>query len=141
MGLVSKNTSKGLLYFLSFIYFAASITIIVFGIISFSGFTQSYELKDFKQDVKIADNPLAKMCTLIGGLAGLIMAILLFLSAKWRTGIFACPFGLLGLIGGAILITAFTFAVKTKDPTFYKDAVCNTKFAGLGFKTGTEVSK
>ena len=48
MGLVSKNTSKGLLYFLSFIYFAAAITIIVFGIISFSGFTQTYELKDFK---------------------------------------------------------------------------------------------
>lgn len=81
------------------------------------------------------------MCTLAGGLAGLIMAIFLFLSAKWRTGIFACPFGLLGLIGGGVLITAFAFAVKTKDPTFYKDSVCNTKFAGLNFKTGTEVSK
>ena len=141
MGLVSKNTSKGLLYFLSFIYFAAAITIIVFGIISFSGFTQTYELKDFKQDVKIGDNPIAKACTLLGGLAALVMAIFLFLSAKWRTGIFACPFGLLGLLGGSILITGFAFAVKTKDPTFYKDAVCNTKMAGLNFKTGTEVSK
>ena len=48
MGLVSKNTSKGLLFFLAFIYFVASMTILVYGVISFSGFTQTYELKDFK---------------------------------------------------------------------------------------------
>ena len=48
MGLVSKNTSKGLLMFLAFLYFVAACTILFFGVISFSGFTQTYEMKDFK---------------------------------------------------------------------------------------------
>lgn len=28
-----------------------------------------------------------------------------------------------------------------KDPEFYKDAVCNSKMAGLGWKTGADVAK
>ena len=91
--------------------------------------------------MKIGDNPIAKVCTLLGGLCGFIMAVLLFLTAKRRTGTFACCFGLLGLLGGAILITGFVFAIQTKDPSTYKDAVCNTKMPGLNFKTGAEVSK
>ena len=141
MGLVSKNTSKGLLYFLFLMYFCVSITILVFGLISFSGFVQTYELKDFKQDIKIGDNPIAKSCTLLGGFAGFIMAILLFLSARWRTGIFALPFGLIGFFGGVCLLVGFGFAISSKDPTFYKDSVCNTKMAGLNWKTGSEVSR
>lgn len=66
---------------------------------------------------------------------------MLFLSAKWRTGIFACPFGLLGLLGGIVLLVGFGFAISTKDPTFYKDAVCNTKIAGLQGKTGSEIAR
>jgi len=65
------------------------------------------------------------------------MAILLFLSAKWRTGVFACPFGLMGLMAGGILIAGFVFAIEAKDPSFYKEKVCNTKMAGLNFKTGS----
>lgn len=141
MGLVSKNTSKGLLYFLFFIYFCVSITILVFGVISFSGFTQTYEVKDYKQDIKIGDNPIAKACTLLGGLAGFVMAIMLFLSAKWRTGVFACPFGLLGLLGGTVLLVGFGFAMSNKEPSFYKDSVCNTKIEKLGGKTGAELAK
>lgn len=38
-------------------------------------------------------------------------------------------------------MVGFGFAISTKDPTFYKDAVCNTKMAGLQWKTGAEVSR
>lgn len=69
------------------------------------------------------------------------MAIFLFLSARWRTGIFACPFGLIGIFGGIILIVGFAMAITTKDPSFYKDAVCNTKMSGLQWKTGAEVAR
>lgn len=69
------------------------------------------------------------------------MAVLLFLSARWRTGLFACPFGLLGLLSGIILLVGFGFAITTKEPSYYKDLVCNTKMAGLNWKTGTEVAK
>ena len=138
---MSGNTSRGLLYFLGFIYLCASITILVFGFISFSGFTQTYEMNDYKQDIKIGDNPLAKTCTLLGGAAGLIMAIMLFLSGKWRSGICACPFGLLGVVGGITLLTGFGFAMSSKDPSWYKDAVCNSKIAGLNWKTGQELAK
>lgn len=141
MGLISKHTSKGLLYFLFFIYFCVSITILVFGVISFSGFTQTYEMNNFKQDIKIGDNPIAKSCTLLGGLCGLGLSILLFLSARWRTGIFACPFGLVGIFSGIVLVTGFAFAIQAKDPAVYKDAVCNTKIAGLGMKSGADVAK
>jgi hypothetical protein len=48
MGLISKDASKGLLYLLAFIYFVASVTILTFGAVSFSGFTQTYEQNDFK---------------------------------------------------------------------------------------------
>jgi len=42
MGLISKRTSPGLLKFLAFIYFCLSVTLLVFAVISFGGFTQKY---------------------------------------------------------------------------------------------------
>ena len=84
---------------------------------------------------------MAKACTLIGGFAGLILAIFLFLSGKWKTGIFACPFGLIGILAGTILMVGFGMAISTKDPSWYKDAVCNTKMSGLNWKTGAEVAR
>ena len=69
------------------------------------------------------------------------MAVLLFLSARWRTGVFACPFGLIGILAGIVLLTATGFSMAVKEASFYKDAVCNTKFNGLGGNTGTEVAK
>ena len=69
------------------------------------------------------------------------MSILLFLTARWRTGLFACPFGLLGLFSGVVLLVGFGFAIQTKDSSFYKDKVCNTKFQQLGGKTGAEIAR
>ena len=64
----------------------------------------------------------------MGGLGGLVMAVLLFLTARWRTGLFACPFGLIGILAGLMLLVATGFAMAVKEASFYKDAVCNTKF-------------
>ena len=62
-------------------------------------------------------------------------------TARWRTGVFACPFGLIGILAGIVLLTATGFSMAVKEASFYKDAVCNTKFNGLGGKTGSEVAK
>ena len=77
----------------------------------------------------------------MGGLGALVMAVFLFLSARWRTGIFACPFGMVGILAGIILITSSGFAMAVKEKSFYKDAVCNTKFHGLEGKSGADVAK
>jgi hypothetical protein len=69
------------------------------------------------------------------------MAVLLFLSARWRTGIFACPFGLIGILAGIVLLVSTGFALAVKEQSYYKDQVCNTKFPGLQGKTGAEVAK
>ena len=89
-------------------------------------------MNDFKQDIKIGDNPIAKSATILGGLCGLGMALLLFLTARWRTDLFACPFGLVRIFAGITLLTGMGMALAVKDPSTYKDAVCNTKMAGLG---------
>jgi hypothetical protein len=69
------------------------------------------------------------------------MSVLLFLSGRWRTGLFAFPFGLIGIFAGFTLLTGFGFAISVKDASFYKDKICNTKMAGLGDKTGSEVAR
>lgn len=98
-------------------------------------------MNDFKQDIKIGDNPIAKGATLLGGLCGLGLTIMLYLTGRWRTGLLACPFGLVGIFAGIVLLVGFGMAITVKDPSWYKDAVCNTKMAGLNWKTGAEVAR
>ena len=104
MGLISKRTSPGLLRFLGFIYFCLSITLLVFGVISFGGFTQTFSNGEKTIKTKIGGKPLAKSAIFLGGFLGLVMAVLLFCTAKTRTGILACPFGLIGIFSGLALI-------------------------------------
>lgn len=104
MGLISKKTSPGLLKFLAFIYFCISVTLLVFAVISFDGYTQKYTAGDKSVTMKIGDNALAKSATFLGGFLGLVMCVLLFLTARGGTGIFACPFGLIGIFSGFALL-------------------------------------
>lgn len=121
MGLISKRTSPGLLKFLAFIYFCLSVTLLVFAVISFGGFTQKYQNGEKSVTMKIGDNPLARSCVFLGGFLGLIMCVLAFLTARGGTGIFACPFGLIGIFAGFALLTAMGLCLIQRDPLYYKD--------------------
>ena len=141
MGLISKRTSPGLLYFLAFLYFCLSVTLIVFAVISFSGASQKFQNGTSSTTIKIADNPIAKSLTFLGGFLGLVMFVLLWLTAKSRTGIFACPFGLLGIFSGFALLAVVGLVLAQKEPNYYKDKMCNTKMTQLGGKSGSELAK
>ena len=104
MGLISKRTSPGLLRFLALVYLGLSVALIVFAVLSFGGVSQKFHTGNSSTTIKIGDNPLAKSLTFAGGFLGLVMMVLLWLTAKSRSGIFACPFGLIGIIAGFVCL-------------------------------------
>ncbi len=127
MGLISKKTSPGLLKFLAFIYFCASVTLLVFAVISFGGYTQKFQAGDKSVTTKIGDNALAKSALFMSAFLGLVMCVLLVLTAKGGTGVFACPFGLIGIFAGFALLVVMGLCLMQRDPQYYKDKLCNTK--------------
>lgn len=71
--------------------------------------------------MKIGDKPLARSALVLGALLGLVMAVLAFCTARMRTGIFACPFGLIGIFAGFALLGVMGLCLVQKDPLYYKD--------------------
>ena len=59
--------------------------------------------------MKIGDSALAKSACFLGAFLGLVMCVLAFMTARARTGVFACPFGLIDWFDWRLMMALYFF--------------------------------
>lgn len=129
----AKRCTSRCLKFFSVILFLLSVGLIVASFTFFKPMKQKIESGKLHTEYDIEGNVVAKKLCKFGGVLGIFMSVLAYLTAAKKVPYFAAPFVTGCLILGGIFLAVFITTVDQETALFYKTQTCNA-FAG-GSKT------
>ena len=138
----TKRCSSRYLYFVSFLLFVTSVSMILISLDTFKKVDSKVDSGNLHTELHIDANEYAKRAMKMGGIVGLWLAAFGFLTACNRVPYFACPFAVGTFLLGTLSLIVFIGTVSPESAMFYKQQTCNALTEnGNQMQTGSHIAK